>query len=77
MRHSWLLNGHVVRSFAVQFPFHVVLICRCRYDLLSRGRGMSACIIDHVRELPLQNPGWLFDLGDYATQLCGDSTKPI
>ena len=39
--------------------------------------GMSACIIDHVRELPLQNPGWLFDIGDYATQLYGDYTKPM
>ena len=22
-------------------------------------------------------PGWLFDIGDYTTQLCGDYNKPV
>ena len=25
----------------------------------------------------VQNPGWLFDIGDYTTQLYGDYNKPI
>ncbi len=25
----------------------------------------------------VENPGWLFDLGDYTTQLYGDYNKPL
>ena len=25
----------------------------------------------------VENPGWLFDIGDYTTQLYGDYNKPI
>ena len=25
----------------------------------------------------VENPGWLFDIGDYTTQLYGDYSKPI
>ncbi len=28
-------------------------------------------------DLMLQNPGWLFDIGDYTTQLYGDYNKPM
>ena len=25
----------------------------------------------------VENPGWLFDIGDYTTQLYGDYNKPL
>ena len=34
-------------------------------------------INDIIEVSSVENPGWLFDIGDYTTQLYGDYNKPI
>ena len=36
---------------------------------------LSPTVNDHMSSV--QNPGWLFDIGDYTTQLYGDYNKPF
>ena len=63
----------ILFAYLFEYIKQAVLVwCICIQEL-SKVRGGS----HQVGSDSVENPGWLFDIGDYTTQLYGDYNMPI
>ena len=44
---------------------------------LEKGSNSNGWKKKKTQMSSVENPGWLFDIGDYTTQLYGDYNKPL